>query len=65
MEKTPQQLNEELIHAEFTLSHIVESCEDWLNSIIQEPSVEMITAIQKWIIKRHPNTAKVIGGLEY
>jgi hypothetical protein len=60
-----EQLNDDLSHAESTLSEIVESCEDWLNSVIQEPSAEMIKGIQQYIIKRHPSTQQVIQDPEY
>jgi hypothetical protein len=60
-----EQLNDDLSRANSTLSEIVESCEDWLNSVIQEPSLEMIKGIQQYIIKRHPSTQQAIQEPEY
>jgi chromosome segregation ATPase len=34
------------------LSEIAETCQDWLDSIIQEPSVDFIKAIRDWAKKK-------------
>lgn len=65
MSKTIEQLNDDLSHTESTLAEVVESCEDWLNSMIQEPSADFIKGIQQFIIKRHPNVGRVIEDPEF
>jgi len=37
------------------LSDIAEACQDWLDSIIQEPSVDFIKGIRDWAKKKSQN----------
>ena len=51
IEDAIKKINKDKIAAINCLNEIVSSCEDWLNSIIQEPALEFIKAIQDYTKK--------------
>jgi len=62
---TLQQLNDDLVHAESTLRHLLESSRDWLDSEIKESGEDFVKGLQRRIIDRHPQLGWVIDPLEF
>ena len=52
MKRERDEANAQMCQAIGHLSDIAEACQDWLDSIIQEPSVDFIKAIRDWAKKQ-------------
>lgn len=60
MNKTLQQLNDDLDYAESTLRMIYESCDNWLNDHIREGEADFVAGIIKTLNNRYPTMSKDI-----
>jgi hypothetical protein len=65
MNKTIEQLNDDLAHAEATLRILLESTRDWLDSEIKESGEYFVRGLQRRIIDRHPQLGWVVDPLEF
>jgi hypothetical protein len=65
MNKTIEQLNDDLSHAESTLRSLLESARDWLDSDIKESGDDFVKGLQRRITDRHPQLGWVIDPLEF
>lgn len=52
MKRERDEANAQMCQAIGHLSDIAETCQDWLDSIIQEPAVDFIKAIRDWAKKK-------------
>jgi len=52
MKRERDEANAQMRQAIGHLSDIAEACQDWLDSIIQEPAVDFIKAIRDWAKKK-------------
>lgn len=52
MKRERDEANAQMCQAIGHLSDIAEACQDWLDSIIQEPAVDFIKAIRDWAKKK-------------
>lgn len=52
MKRERDEANAQMCQAIGHLSDIAEACQDWLDSIIQEPAVDFIKAIRDWARKK-------------
>jgi len=60
-----EQLNDSLTYAEATISAILVSCRDWLDSEIKESGEDFVKGIKSHIIERHPSLGWVVDSLEF
>jgi hypothetical protein len=65
MNKTIEQLNDDLSHAESTLRSLLESARDWLDSDIKESGDDFVKGLQRRITDRHPQLGWVVDPLEF
>jgi len=65
MNKSIEQTAIDLIHAESTLSLLLETTRDWLDSEIKESGEDLIKGIQRRIIERHPSLGWMVDSLEF
>jgi hypothetical protein len=55
-ERERDEANAQMCQAIGHLSDVAETCQDWLDSIIQEPAVDFIKAIRDWSKKKAAST---------
>lgn len=65
MNKTIEQLNDDLSHAESTLRSLLESARDWLDSDIKESGDDFVKGLQRRITDRHSQLGWVVDPLEF
>jgi len=60
-----EQLSDSLTYAEATISAILVSCRDWLDSEIKESGEDFVKGIKSRIITRHPSMGWMVDPLEF